>query len=103
MNLVKIRKPVLVALLATFAAARAYAQSGCYTERAGTLTARSNFASGEVGGKLYITGGDTASGQTATTEMFDPAVQVWAFVASMPSVRETIGTNGAVVNGKLYV
>lgn len=55
-----------------------------------------------TGGKLYVIGGNSASGgATNRVDVYDPASNTWTTKASMPTVRAAMA--GAVVAGKIYV
>src|SRR5207249_1209745 len=67
-------------------------------------TARSGAAVGAVSGVLYAIGGDGgASNKLQVNEAYDPMMMTWTTRAPMPTARAFGGTNGAVVNGVLYV
>ena len=67
-------------------------------------TARGMLAAGVVDSKLYAVGGAVMNngGWTvlANVEVYDPATNTWAAVASMPTARKSLAS--AVVGGKLY-
>ncbi|MFE4960532.1 S8 family serine peptidase [Streptomyces sp. NPDC056653] len=55
-----------------------------------------------IDGKLYVTGGWSASQSLATlTEVYDPKTDTWTTAASHP--RGLTGSGSAVLNGKLYL
>ena len=64
------------------------------------LTARLNMTSSVVNGKIYVIGGETATGVINTVEEYDPVTDTWRPVASMPTARSGLG--GATVNGIIY-
>ena len=68
-------------------------------------TPRSAFAIGTVNGKIVVAGGREACGficpDAPTTEVYDPVANSWTVKATMPTVRNTVGS--AVLNGQLYV
>jgi hypothetical protein len=47
----------------------------------------SGAAAGALGGEILITGGDTTAGETATSELFDPATGQFSAAATMASAR----------------
>lgn len=64
-------------------------------------TARMGLAAVELGGKLFVVGGQDAAGQfLSTLEMFDPANDVWVPRASMSRPRAWLAA--AAIDGKLY-
>jgi len=70
-------------------------------------TARNHAFSGVIEGKLYATGGRKPGHEgedaqnVALTEVYDPAFDRWAPLASLPTPRS--GGGSAVLDGKLYV
>lgn len=66
-------------------------------------TARGYLSSVEIGGKIYVIGGDSTGSGTvvATNEMYDPATDSWTTKAPMLTARALPGI--AEVNGKIYV
>jgi N-acetylneuraminic acid mutarotase len=77
-----------------------------WTAREPMPTARSGLGSAVLNGKLYAFGGD-GSGSVAGTpclsanEEYDPATDTWRAMAPMMTSRH--GTDGAVVDGAVYV
>ena len=71
-----------------------------WTTKAAIPTGRSSFATGVIGGRLYVTGGNTAAGVSNSNEEYDPASNTWSSKTAMPTAR---GAHVAgVINGKLY-
>jgi N-acetylneuraminic acid mutarotase len=60
-------------------------------------------ASGVINDKIYVIGGAIGSvtGAISTNEEYDPASNIWASMASMPTNRWNAGAG--VVNGKIYI
>jgi N-acetylneuraminic acid mutarotase len=54
-----------------------------------------------IGSRLYVAGGNAASGQTARLDAYNPATNTWATLRSMPTARVAAG--GGAVRGLLYV
>ena len=66
-------------------------------------TARFNFGTSIVDGKVFVIGGEVdKSGDTAvaTVEMYDPKTDTWEQRADMPTARAGVST--LVVDGKIY-
>ena len=66
-------------------------------------TARFNFGTSIVGGKVFVIGGEVDKfGDTAvaTVEMYDPETDTWEQRADMPTARAGVST--LVVDGKIY-
>ncbi len=78
------------------------AQGGTWTTKAPMPTARGHVASGVINNILYVVGG-AVPGIVGTNEAYDQSTNTWQSKASMPTARALQGTNGAVVNGLLYV
>jgi N-acetylneuraminic acid mutarotase len=58
---------------------------GQYAQRASLLTANSEMAVADVGGKIYVLGGYPASRDVQTTvQIYDPARDAWSLGAPMP-------------------
>jgi N-acetylneuraminic acid mutarotase len=75
-----------------------------WTTRAPMSDARDAAGSAVIGNKLYVAGGQSVSGDTATLEVYDPTTDSWTTKASMPTPRrwpavETIGGLLYVVGG----
>lgn len=74
-------------------------------DRWGTLatmpTARSNFASAVVGGAIYVIGGETESGVTASVDVYHVDANTWEPVSEMPVALADI--QAVTVGGKIYV
>ena len=74
------------------------------TTKAPMSTARSGMAVGGIEGIIYVAGGyDRDSGYLAINEAYDPVSDEWRIKSPMPTARTVLGTNTAVVDGKLYV
>ena len=56
-----------------------------WTTKAAMHDARDAAGSAVIGNKLYVAGGQSASGDTATLEVYDPLTDTWTTKASMPS------------------
>jgi M6 family metalloprotease-like protein len=53
-----------------------------------------------IGGRLYVAGGNGASGQTARLDSYNPLTNTWATLRSMPTAR--VGAGGGAAKGLLY-
>ncbi len=73
--------------------------------RAKMPSARSAMASGVLGGRIYVTGGEGQNAQMMYTfralEAYDPASNSWTILPSMPVSRH--GLAGAVVGNRLHM
>jgi len=82
----------------------AFAQ-GTWTTKAPMPTARTGVATGEINGQLYVMGGVSnpppAFPLPTAYEVYDPATNTWATIASAPTSRAYAGAAG--IAGKLYV
>lgn len=77
---------------------------GVWITKAPMPTGRSSAAIAEINGIVYVAGGYTAPWIFQTvTEAYDPGNNTWSTKAPMPTGRDVTGTNGAVVDGKMYV
>lgn len=68
--------------------------------------ARDQFAGGVIGGKIYVFGGNgnPDGGNLKSTEMYDPATQLWTMKADNNNAGSGVEElTSAVVNDKLYV
>jgi N-acetylneuraminic acid mutarotase len=73
-----------------------------WTAIASLSTAREAPQATATGGKLYVTGGWSAEGDTvAKTEIFNPSSGAWSAGADNP--KPYAGSGAAVLNGKIYV
>jgi N-acetylneuraminic acid mutarotase len=76
-----------------------------WTTRTPMPTARGGIASGVVGGKIVVVGGEgnteAASGVFPQTELYDPAADRWESLEDMPTPRH--GMAAAGLDGSLYV
>ena len=92
---------LLLALLMSFPL-RVLAQSGgWWVVRAPMPSSRTEVAVVEVGGKLYVIGGESPSGTLHQNESYDPATNSWTAWAPMPTARHGLGA--AVVGKSIYV
>jgi len=64
-------------------------------------TARSGITASEVGGKVYVFGGEGEEGTFRENEAYDPASGTWQTMAPMPTARHGLGS--AVVQGRIHV
>lgn len=82
-----------------------FAQGGTWTTKAPMPTTRGLVASGVINNILYVVGGATISccNYVGTNEAYDPSANMGQSKASIPTGRTLQGTNGAVVNGLMYV
>ena len=65
-------------------------------------SARGAIATGQVGGLLYVIGGNTGTATTAMVQAYDPATNNWITKTSLPAPRE-YGNGTGVINGLLYL
>ncbi len=78
-----------------------------WTLKADMPTARSDFSTSVVDGKIFVIGGSArldideyGDMSLSTVEMYDPETDVWERKADMPTVRS--GVSVSVVDGKIY-
>jgi N-acetylneuraminic acid mutarotase len=64
-------------------------------------TARSGITAAEIGGRVYVFGGEGAEGTFRENEAYDPARNAWQSMAPMPTPRHGLGS--AVVDGRIHV
>ncbi len=64
-------------------------------------TARNSATGGWLNGRLVITGGRTAEGNLAVTEIYDPSADAWHPAAPLPLPQA--GTAGCIAGGRLHV
>ena len=63
-------------------------QADAWPQLASMGTARKEYASAAVGGKIYVFGGrDASNARLSTAEVYDPASDSWAQVTSLTSAR----------------
>lgn len=74
--------------------------AGPWTTKASMPTARYAMGSAVLNNKIYVIGGNNASGTVATVEEYDPSTDTWTTKPNMPTAR---GPATAVVNYKIYV
>ena len=74
--------------------------SNTWTTKASMPTAHFGALVGAIGGKLYVAGGQNASGAVTATHVYDPNLDAWTTNAPMPFTNGS--GNGVVLNGKLY-
>ena len=58
-------------------------------------------AAAVMGGKIYVTGGDSDEGSMHLVYVYDPQADAWTQLASMSIARESHAS--AAVGGKLYI
>jgi N-acetylneuraminic acid mutarotase len=58
-------------------------------------------AVGAIGHKVYVAGGQQASGNIATLQIYDTVTDTWTTGANMPAA--SVGGASGVIDGKLYV
>jgi len=72
-----------------------------WTKKADMPTARADFSTSTVNGKIYAIGGRTAGGITVSSvEEYNPKTDTWTKKSDMPSARAALSTS--TVNGKIY-
>ena len=78
-----------------------------WTQKADMPTARSDFATSVVDGKIFVIGGslrleweEYGDMSLSTVEMYDPETDTWEGKANMPTVRSNVSVS--VVDGKIY-
>ena len=78
---------------------------GTWIGKAPMPTSRSSSAIAEINGIVYVAGGFSYPPWTfhTVTEAYDPRDNTWSTKAPMPTARDLTGTNGAVVDGRMYV
>ena len=64
-------------------------------------TARSGITAAEVGGWVYVFGGEGSDGTFRENEAYNPVRDTWQTMAPMPTGRHGLGS--AVVRGRIYV
>jgi N-acetylneuraminic acid mutarotase len=64
-------------------------------------TARSGITAAEIGGRIYVFGGEGGDGTFPQNEAYEPAHQTWQAMALMPTARHGLGS--AVMDGRIYV
>ena len=97
----KIISPGLIAALGAFVSLNAAAQSGSWRTNVAAISPRALGAAATVGGRMFMVGGGNYScGVNATLQAYDPATEVWATLANMPTPRYEFGA--AELNGQLY-
>ncbi len=73
-----------------------------WTPKSSMNTARQNFTSDVVNGKIYVFGGQGAGGVAlSSVEEYDPITDTWTLQASMPATRVFAGSGE--IDGKVYV
>ncbi len=78
--------------------------NGNWVTKAPMPTARKSAAIGQINGIVYVVGGYTAPWIFHTeNEAYDPQSNTWSTKAPMSTARDLSGTNGVVVDGKMYV
>jgi RNA polymerase sigma factor (sigma-70 family) len=76
------------------------AEDGTWTKMADMPTARDEFSTSAVNGKIYAIGGSGNNGQISTVEEYDPVKDEWIKKTDMPAARCNEST--CAVNGKIY-
>jgi N-acetylneuraminic acid mutarotase len=64
-------------------------------------TARSGITAAIVEGKIYVMGGEGATGTFNQNEAFDPVRDTWQAMTPMPTARHGLGS--AVVQRRIYI
>jgi N-acetylneuraminic acid mutarotase len=64
-------------------------------------TGRSGITASEVGGRIYVFGGESGEGTFRENEAYDPGRDTWRALAPMPTGRHGLGS--AVVRGRIHV
>ena len=78
-----------------------FAEEGQWTKKADIPTARINFGTSVVKGKIYAIGGwDLGAIEFSTTEEYDSATDTWTRKADKPNTVD--GCSTSAVNGKIY-
>ena len=72
-----------------------------WTAKSPLPTARSGIAAAEVGGRIYVFGGEGSEGTFDENEAYDPATDTWETLEPMPTARHGLGA--AVVVRTIYV
>ncbi|MCP4328128.1 MAG: galactose oxidase [Alphaproteobacteria bacterium] len=84
-----------------FAAAVGSAAAGEWATAPQMSTAQSEIAAAVVGDRIYVGGGLTLFGTTATFEAFDPRSESWEELPAMPETLHHLGMAGLA--GRIYV
>lgn len=74
--------------------------AGRWQERARLAAPRAHAAVAELGGKVYVIGGDRDGAATATVSVYDPAADAWTEAAPLPEPRTALAAGA--LNGRLY-
>lgn len=74
---------------------------GRWRQLAPIPTPRNSATGGWLSGQLVVTGGRTAAGNLAVTEVYDPRTDSWHAAAALPLPQA--GTAGAVAGSRLHV
>ena len=72
-----------------------------WSKAADLPTARSGITASEIGGRVYVFGGEGKEGTFRENEAYDPAHDAWQAMAPMPTGRHGLGS--AVVQGRIHV
>ena len=72
-----------------------------WEEKAPLHTARYDFSTETVGGRIYAIGGENRSGFLSSAEAYDPKTDTWKTIQSMSVPRSNAQT--IVLDGKIYV
>jgi N-acetylneuraminic acid mutarotase len=90
------------ALSAVFSQVQGQAAPGAWSTAGETTTQRREVGTAEVGGKIYIMGGEALGREDSPlAQEFDPATGRWRDLAPMPKGASHIGM--ATMGGKIYV
>lgn len=72
-----------------------------WSSRAAMFTPRSRAAAGLIDGRLYVAGGENASGDSAVLEMYDPAYDAWQSLPPRPVAARSAAA--ASLGDQLYI
>jgi N-acetylneuraminic acid mutarotase len=72
-----------------------------WSPRAAMREPRSGHAAAAIGGKIFVLGGITAEGPSATVDVYDPTADSWTASAPMPLPRW--GHSAVAIGGTIYV
>jgi N-acetylneuraminic acid mutarotase len=103
-NRFKILGSLLLALMLSISCitpALAEETEPAWTAVASMSTARSQFCSAVVNGKIYVIGGSTPTGSTNLVEEYNPTTDSWVTKAPLPETAYY--TEAVSLNGKIYV
>jgi len=92
---------LLLTVLANLLACAALAQEAGWSAGAPMPTARSEIASAELDGRIYVAGGLAQFGTTDAFEVYDPTTNSWKELAPLPEGRHHLALTA--LGGKLYL